>query len=247
MDLEMAQVTERLIDEAEISSTAHAELEQHRELREMVRLAAWEMPLLSSLAKPFEAPDVKKMPLRWRYTTYFGEAHPASRKVVVEFGVTNLGLEDKHVEKLRKLAGPRYNPEKNIVRMSCESFETQAQNKRYLADTVNTLIAEAKDGKDTFEDIPLDTRHHTFKKRLVFPNEWTLTSEKRAQLEEKRRALLLEEGKRVEENNIVSGLTAIEKARQAKLAQVEEPVMAQARQPVAKGKMGKKQMSPKGR
>ncbi|SMR41652.1 unnamed protein product [Zymoseptoria tritici ST99CH_1E4] len=243
----MAKVTERLINEAEISSTAHAELEQHRELREMVRLAAWEMPLLSSLAKPFEAPDVQKLPLRWRYTTYFGESHPASRKVVVEFGVTNLGLQEKQVEKLKKLAGPRYNPEKNIVRMSCESFETQAQNKRYLADTINTLIAEAKDGKDTFEDVPLDVRHHKAKKRFSFPDEWRLTDEKRAQLEDKRRTLLLEEGKRVEESKIVSGLAAIEKARQAKLAKVEEPVMAQARQPVAKGKMGKKQMGQKGR
>jgi small subunit ribosomal protein S35 len=247
MELEMAEVTERLINEAEISSTAHAELEQHRELREMVRLAAWEMPLLSSLAKPFEAPDVKKLPLRWRYTTYFGEPHPASRKVVVEFGVTNLGLKDKHVEKLKKLAGTRYNPEKNIVRMSCESFETQAQNKRYLIDTINYLIGEAKDEQDTFEDIPLDTRHHKFKKRLAFPKEWLLTDEKRAQLEEKRRTLLLAEGKRVEESKIVSGLMAIEKARQAKLAQVEEPVMANARQPVAKGKQGKKPMGQKGR
>jgi small subunit ribosomal protein S35 len=37
--------------EDDISSLAHAELEQHREMREYARLAAWEMPLLSS--KPF--------------------------------------------------------------------------------------------------------------------------------------------------------------------------------------------------
>jgi hypothetical protein len=34
--------------EDDISSLAHAELEQHREMREYARLAAWEMPLLSS-------------------------------------------------------------------------------------------------------------------------------------------------------------------------------------------------------
>lgn len=32
----------------DISSIAHAELEQHREIREYARIAAWDMPLLSS-------------------------------------------------------------------------------------------------------------------------------------------------------------------------------------------------------
>lgn len=33
----------------DISSLAHGELEQHREMREYARLAAWEMPLLNSV------------------------------------------------------------------------------------------------------------------------------------------------------------------------------------------------------
>ena len=36
----------------DISSLAHGELEQHREIREMARIAAWEMPLLSSVLPP---------------------------------------------------------------------------------------------------------------------------------------------------------------------------------------------------
>ena len=36
----------------DISSLAHGELEQHREIREMARIAAWEMPLLSSTFSP---------------------------------------------------------------------------------------------------------------------------------------------------------------------------------------------------
>jgi len=32
----------------DITSLAHGELEQHREMREYARIAAWEMPLLSS-------------------------------------------------------------------------------------------------------------------------------------------------------------------------------------------------------
>lgn len=35
-------------EEDDITSLAHGELEQHREYREYARLAAWEMPLLSS-------------------------------------------------------------------------------------------------------------------------------------------------------------------------------------------------------
>lgn len=242
-DAEMAALNDALLDESEISSTAHAELEQHRELREMVRLAAWEMPLLAQLSRPFEPPSKTELPLRWRYTTYFGEPHPASRKVVVKFRVAHLDLDQAATLKLKKLAGPRYDPEKDIVRMSCESFETQAQNKRFLGQTIDTLIKEAKDTKgDSFEDIPLDLRHHKPKKRLVFPEEWMLTPARREALEAKRKALLLEEGKRVEQDRVVSGLAAIENARQLKLKQVEEPVMAEARQGLPKGKQGKKEM-----
>ncbi len=77
------------IDESNMSALAHRELEQHRELREMVRLAAWEMPLLSQYSTPFEPPREEQI-LKWRYTTYLGEIHPAARKVVVEFQPENI-------------------------------------------------------------------------------------------------------------------------------------------------------------
>lgn len=35
----------------DIASIAHAELEQHREIREYARIAAWDMPLLSSKSR----------------------------------------------------------------------------------------------------------------------------------------------------------------------------------------------------
>jgi small subunit ribosomal protein S35 len=47
-----------------------------------------------------------------------------------------------------------------------------------------------------FEDIPLDTRHHTFKVKPRFPKEWRLTEERRKELEDTRqKALLLDETK----------------------------------------------------
>ena len=74
-----------------------------------------------------------------------GEFHPADRKVVVEFSPADLTvLTPAQQLKLKKLAGARYNPEKDIVKISCERFEHQAQNKRYLGDLVDKMIAMAK-------------------------------------------------------------------------------------------------------
>jgi hypothetical protein len=74
-----------------------------------------------------------------------GEQHPAEKKVVLEFCPADMpNLLEWQREKLKKLAGVRYNPEKDIVKMSCEMFETQAQNKRYLGDVVDSLLREAR-------------------------------------------------------------------------------------------------------
>jgi putative ribosomal protein len=73
-----------------------------------------------------------------------GEYHPAEKKVVVEFAPKDLGLTEVQTDKLRKLVGTRYNPTKDSIKMSCESFGQPAQNKRYLSDLVDKLIAEAK-------------------------------------------------------------------------------------------------------
>ena len=76
-----------------------------------------------------------------------GEFHPADRKVVVEFSPADLTvLTPAQQLKLKKLAGARYNPEKDIVKISCERFEHQAQNKRYLGDLVDKMITMAKVG-----------------------------------------------------------------------------------------------------
>lgn len=146
---------------------------------------------------------MKKQPLRFRYTTYMGESHPAAKKVVVEFTTKDLAgassLSEKQRIKLIKLAGVRYNPDKDLVHMSCEKFENPAQNKRYLGDLVNDLIKEAKDAKDMFEDVPLDFRHHKPRNVAAFPDSWKIDSQQAAQRLVKQRedVKLLEEGSRV--------------------------------------------------
>ncbi|KAL5689527.1 hypothetical protein EMGR_008746 [Emarellia grisea] len=195
----------------EITSMAHAEVELHREIREYARIAAWDMPLLSKLAKPFTLPPETHI-LRFRYTTYMGEQHPAESKVVVELASKDLVpkyLSEKQRQTFLKLVGTRYNPDTDIVRMSCEKFTTRAQNKRYLGDIVNTLIKEAKEG-DSFEDIPLDLRHHKPKTQLRFPEEWAMTEQRRKQLEATRRERQLNEQTRravVDGNAIVAQAT----------------------------------------
>ncbi|KAK5130285.1 hypothetical protein LTR08_002245 [Meristemomyces frigidus] len=232
-------------EEDDLSSLAHAELDQHRELREMVRIAAWEMPLLSALSKPFEQPDRTKLPLRWRYTTYMGELHPAASKVVVEFKPADISdLSAPQRDKLLKLAGPRYNHLTGVLKMSCESHANQAQNKRHLGDIIAALLASARDSTaDSFADMPLDTRHVKRKAAPRFPVAWLLTEERKRELDSHRRTALLAEGQRVEQNTMVSGAAAIESARQIDLRKVEEPAMVQARQPLVKGKQGKKEFA----
>jgi small subunit ribosomal protein S35 len=151
--------------------------------------------------------------------------------------------------KLKKLAGPRFNPEKEIIKISCERFEHQAQNKRYLGDLVEKMIVAAKVGSrppprllstpiltsqkkdptDTFEDIPLDTRHHKFKKQIKYPKEWYLTEQRKQELAARRQqALLLDDAKR-EKGALVDGVQTIQQALAvARAAAGEVPV------PVAK-------------
>jgi small subunit ribosomal protein S35 len=73
-----------------------------------------------------------------------GEFHPAEKKVVVQFCPADLQLTKVQEDKLRKIAGTRYNPETDIIKMSCESFNHQAQNKRYLGNLVIKMIEVAK-------------------------------------------------------------------------------------------------------
>lgn len=170
-----------------------------------------------------------------------GETHPGSKKIVVQFCTRDLrDLTEPQRIKLIKLVGPRYNPENDVVKMSSEMFETPAQNKRYLGDLVDTLIEEAKDGTDTFEDVPLDFRHHKFKPKPEFPEEWKLTREKRARLEDDRKMRLEQERKREAQGKLIEGVQVVEKAMKKLPVRDERRVLAAA--PQGKGaKRGGKQ------
>ena len=160
-----------------------------------------------------------------------GETHPAAKKIVLEFCTADLpSLTPAQRTKLIKLAGPRYNPETDIVKMSSEMFETQAQNKRYLGDLVDTLMAEAKNKEDMFEDVPLDFRHHRFKKRVEFPEEWKLTGERRKQLEVERQKKGEQERERVMLGQVVDGAQIVREALAAMPVRDESRVLVESQQ-----------------
>lgn len=140
-----------------------------------------------------------------------GETHPAEKKIVLEFCTSDLpGLDMEQRIKFIKLVGPRYNPQTDIVKMSCETFQTQDENKTYLRDLVKSLIREAQDSSDTFKDVPLDFRHHKFKQSLKFPESWKMTPEKKEKLESERGKNLLEEQERQLKGEVVNGVAAIQ-------------------------------------
>ncbi|KAJ5292554.1 TPMT family [Penicillium atrosanguineum] len=231
---EFAQVEDgdEEINDDEITAMAHAELELHREVREYARIAAWDMPMLSKLAKPFTLPPDTHI-LRFRYTTYMGEQHPAEPKVVVELASKDLSpkyLSEAQRQTFLKLVGTRYNPQTDIVKMSSEQFGSRAQNKRYLADIINSLIKEAKTG-DAYTDIPLDLRHHKPKTRVQFPEAWNMTEERRQQLAarraeriaaEKERAAIVDGGKVI--SHAVQALPELNPALKAQAAEERERV-----------------------
>ncbi|KAF1986236.1 hypothetical protein K402DRAFT_333203 [Aulographum hederae CBS 113979] len=197
------------IDVADITSLGHFELEQQREIREFTRLAAWELPLLSRYAQPFQLPT-KKTPFRFRYTSYLNEDHPSAPKVVVEFSPSDLpDLTTPQQHKLIKLAATRYNPSTDTIKMNCESHRTRVENKAHLLDQIKALLNEAKDPADTFEDVPFDFRHHKPKRDLKFPKEWRITPERQAELDRKRALVAEREAKAEAEGKLLAGESQI--------------------------------------
>ena len=172
-----------------------------------------------------------------------GETHPGSKKIVLEFCTRDLrDLTEPQRIKLIKLVGPRYNPETDIVKMSSEMFETPAQNKRYLGDLVDTLIEEAKDETDMFEDVPLDFRHHKFKPKVEFPEGWKLTREKKARLEEDRKLRLEQEREREIQGKLVEGVRIVEEAMKRLPVRDESRLLLEAQQGRVFGRGGKQKM-----
>jgi len=160
-----------------------------------------------------------------------GETHSGSKKIVLEFCTRDLpDLTEAQRIKLIKLVGVRYNPDTDVVKMSSEMFETAAQNKRYLGDLVDTLVAEAKDGKDMFEDLPLDFRHHKRKPKFEFPDGWKLNEGRKKQLEADRSRISDEERAREGMGMVLDGARIISEALAALPVRDDSQILSEAQQ-----------------
>ena len=169
-----------------------------------------------------------------------GETHPAQNKIVVEFCTADLPLTPAQRLKLVKLVGVRYDPRKDLVKISCEMFETPAQNKRYLGDLVDTLMLEAKNestaegGKDKFEDVRPDFRHIKHKKRHAFPSAWKMTPERKAELDMDRSQRAIADQDRRDTGRLISGEGIIDTAVKQQTGQMAQVVLEQTRAGIAK-------------
>ncbi|KAJ3413319.1 37S ribosomal protein S24, mitochondrial [Chytridiales sp. JEL 0842] len=115
-----------------------------------------------------------------RYTYDFSQPSPSiseeKQSLIVSVKGLNLSKTERH--KFLVLAGDRYDPYEDKVTLTLRDDETEAvpgssKEKLELLERLEKLIAEAKDAKDTFKDIPVDLRHTSLRKRgLAFPKEW---------------------------------------------------------------------------
>ncbi|ODV90115.1 hypothetical protein CANCADRAFT_17492, partial [Tortispora caseinolytica NRRL Y-17796] len=164
----------------DVPTEGHQVLREVRQQRHYNRLAAYALPHLADLVDRSE--KLVTGPIIIRTTTYMGRKHPSEPKVVlnVDLNSKELGLDDDSIHYMKLLAGQRYDPVKNMIRISCERFTESAQNREWVFDKFRKLYSEAKEGKDKFTDIPVDVRHakHRLEVRnkkvslASFPEEW---------------------------------------------------------------------------
>jgi small subunit ribosomal protein S35 len=144
-----------------MTQLSYMSLNHMRELRTYYRKIMYEMPQFSSMSflcvlltlefhRTFR-PPTKFEVLRFRYTSYLGEKHPAAKKVVLTVHLKKLReslqtdnrFDDAWEHKFKLLCGTRYNPDTDLVHMSCEQYPYPAQNKRWLSDKLDEMVQAA--------------------------------------------------------------------------------------------------------
>ncbi|KAI9470263.1 mitochondrial ribosomal subunit protein-domain-containing protein [Coemansia mojavensis] len=150
----------------------HLLLDSVRDVRKYLRQIQFEHPTLAKHAKPFQ-PLPKQNILQFERSFTMGEKYLAQdRKAVLRVKVAQLGLKDLELRKFLLLAGVRYNPETDELKMSESREATSLLNKKRLADTLVSLITEAKKKDDMFADVPLEFSYHKYKPNPALPAEW---------------------------------------------------------------------------
>jgi small subunit ribosomal protein S35 len=165
---------------SESTAAGHLKMRHERHLLHYLRLIEEKVPYLVEFRVPF-TPPTSATPLIVRSVDYAGEEHPATIKRTVVVPVAQLPLRDEDaIHKFKILAGVRWTPvppkdagvgpnetgrEHGYIKIACEDFPEPAQNLKWASDVIERLLKEANNPKDTFKDIPHDTRHLVAKAR----------------------------------------------------------------------------------
>jgi small subunit ribosomal protein S35 len=77
--------------------------------------------------------------------------HPGSRKAVITLSIQDLISKGekllqskKSQHKFKLLAGQRWNPQDDSLKISCDDFPTFNMNAKWCSDVLDSLIAEAR-------------------------------------------------------------------------------------------------------
>ncbi|CUM63062.1 uncharacterized protein PRCAT00000627001 [Priceomyces carsonii] len=133
---------------------------QKRKIEQLVRVSAYEMPLLAKFRQPYNPSPSGENPLKLIFSTDFSsERNSSNRKVQIKCNLKDLNLNETEERNLKLLAGNKFDYHKNEIHFSSDSLPEATQNARQLVDTFNRLLKEAKTLNDEFADIPLDKRH----------------------------------------------------------------------------------------
>jgi len=171
---EALESIEQPFENDDTSSAGHLMYRQQRQILFYLRLIEHEMPKLVAYRKPF-IPPTPSTPSIMRSVDYAGEEHPATMKRAIVVPVAHLSLRGEDaIHNIKLLAGPRWTPdppadsgvgrneaggEHGYIKIACEDFPQPAMNLKWASDTLDRLISEADKSKETFLDVPLDTRH----------------------------------------------------------------------------------------
>lgn len=148
---------------------------EQRKIEQVHRVSAYEMPLLAKYRQAYQPRAAAETPLQFTFNTDFGdESNAANRKVALAVRLADLQLDQQQQRKFQLLAGNKYNHNTGVFRLATARFPEAMQNARWLAETFSRLLAEARDlTQNTFDDLPVDTRHtKAWKKVPEFPELW---------------------------------------------------------------------------
>lgn len=145
-----------------------------RKREQIMRTCAYDMPLLAKYRQKYEPKPDAETPISLRFHSDFSdESNAYNRKVTLQCKLQDLNLNEQQQKKFKILSGNRFNHHENSVKFACSQYPVATQNARWLVDTFNRLLEQAKDLSDDFADIPVDTRHmHTKKSKPQFPESW---------------------------------------------------------------------------